>query len=255
MQIHKELLELRKSEKKITYEILDKLQSMEDCRGYLQMGHSSLFDYLVRGLGYSEATAYQRQACVRLARELPEIKEKIAQGSLSLSAVTTLYKHIRRKPTQQKREALKRIENKSTREVKKLFAEALKPISIQKIEYQDKVYLRLALSHEQNGKLERLKALKSHKHNLESLLEELIDKELRGFESTEYRKSKSKNPRQISKRLRNDVLKSSNYKCEYPGCESSHFLQVDHILPVSAGGNQLRQNLQVLCASHNQMKG
>lgn len=74
MKLHSELIELRRREKQITSEILQKLQVMEDERGYLQMDYSSLFDYLVRGLNYSEATAYQRQACVRLTREVPEIK-------------------------------------------------------------------------------------------------------------------------------------------------------------------------------------
>ena len=45
------------------------------------MGYSSLFNYLVRGLKYSETTAYQRQTCVRLTVEVPEIKEKIDEGS------------------------------------------------------------------------------------------------------------------------------------------------------------------------------
>jgi hypothetical protein len=37
MQIHNDLLKLRQTEKRITSEILDKLQSMEDCKGYLKI--------------------------------------------------------------------------------------------------------------------------------------------------------------------------------------------------------------------------
>lgn len=266
MKLHHELLELRPKEKRITSEILNKLQQMEETRAYLEMGHNSLFDYLVRGLGYSEATAYQRQACVRLTKEIPEIKQKIDQGCLSLSTVTTAFKHIKKKPLEEKRKVLKSMENKSSREVKKMFLEPMRPIKVKKIEHQDKVYLRLELTHEQIQKLERLKALKSHGHNIESLLTDLIDKELKSFENrpttsskpteiSEFKITKSKNPRQISKRLRNEVLRAANYTCEYPGCESHHFLQVDHIFPVRLGGDQRRNNLQVLCASHNRRKG
>lgn len=255
MQIHMELLELRKKEKRITSEILSKLQTMEDSKDYLKMGHSSLFDYLVRGLQYSEATAYQRQACVRLTRDMPEIKGKIDRGILSVSAVTTVYKHLRQKSTMEKRRALKRIENKSTREVKRMFFEPMKPLQVKKIEYRDKVYLRLELSHEQNEKLQRLKALKSHTHDVESLFTDLIEKELKNYECIDFRKTRSSNPRQIPTRLRNSVLKAAQYKCQHPGCDSTHFLQVDHIVPVRAGGDQKPQNLQILCASHNQMKG
>tara|TARA_Y100001958_G_scaffold157432_1_gene152525 strand:+ start:86 stop:481 length:396 start_codon:yes stop_codon:yes gene_type:complete len=130
----------------------------------------------------------------------------------------------------------------------------------------DKVHLRLELTHEQNEKLEKLKALKSHTHNVESLLMQLIEKELKSYENaqrkssksnknTEFGAARSKNPRQISKRLRNHVLNTANYKCQYPGCESRHFLQIDHIHPVRRGGDQRRSNLQVLCANHNRHKG
>ena len=255
MKIHKDLLKLRQTEKQITSEILEKLQMMEDCRGYLKMGYNSLFDYLVRGLSYSEATAYQRQACVRLAKEIPEIKEKIDQGCLSLSSITSVYKHIRKRPLAEKRKVLQKIENKSAREVKKLFPDPMEPVKIKKTQYRDKVYLRLELTHIQNQKLEKLKALKSHKYNTESLLEQLIDAELKKFENTQFKPTWSKNPRQISRRLRNHLLQKSGYQCQYPGCESTHFLQIDHILPVRLGGNQDPGNLQVLCASHNQVKG
>jgi hypothetical protein len=255
MKLHEELLELRQNEKRITSEILEKLQIMEDSRAYLGMGYSSLFDYLVRGLKYSEATAYQRQACVRLAQEVPEIKDKIDKGHLSLSGITTAYKHIRKLPTEKKREKLQTMENKSTRDIKKLFTEPSRPIVIKKTEYQDRVHLRLDLSRDQNQKLEKLKALKSHKHDIESLITELIDKELKTYEEIKFKKTTSQNPRQISKRLRNSVLQKANYQCQYPGCESNHFLQIDHILPVREGGDQRPENLQVLCASHNRMKG
>ena len=254
MYIHEELLKLRQREIKITSEILDKVQQMEDCRGYLEMGYSSLFDYLVKALKYSGATVYERQACVRLAREVPEIKQKIDQGSLTISAVTTAYKYIRKKPTSEKRQTLKSIENKSTREVKKIFLQASKPIQIKKTVYQDKVHIRLELSHKLNKKLEKLKALKSHKHDLESLFEELIEKELRHYEKTQFRITKSKNPRQISQSLRNHLFKKSNYQCQYPGCGSKYFLQVDHIVPVRLGGGSAISNLQILCANHNQVK-
>jgi len=136
-----------------------------------------------------------------------------------------------------------------------MFLEPTPTLKIKKTEYVDKVHLSLELSHEQNQKLEKLKALKSHKHNVESLLMDLIEKELKSYESKEFSAPRSKNPRQISKRLRNDVLRTANYQCQFPGCDSDHFLQVDHIVPVRWGGDQRRNNLQILCSSHNLHKG
>lgn len=256
MQIHNELLKLRAKEKQITSQILSKLQEVEDHRVYLQMGYSSLFDYLVRGLGYSETTAYQRQACLRLTKEVPEIKEKLDHGTLSVSAVTAVYKHIRKQSTSKKREVLMKIENKSSREVKRMFAPLAKPVRIKKTEYKDKVHIRLELSHEQNQKLEKLKALRSHQGGLEELVEKMIDRELTAYENARPRASRgSSNPRYISKRLRNAVLQKANYKCQKPNCQERHFLQIDHIIPVRLGGKAEIENLQVLCGAHNRFKG
>jgi hypothetical protein len=57
-------------------------------------------------------------------------------------------------------------------------------------------------------------------------------KELKKFEGTKFKPTKSSNPRMISKRLRNSVLKTANYKRQFPGCETDHYLQIDHITPV-----------------------
>ncbi len=255
LKLHNEILELRKQEKKISAQILEKLQLIENKRSYLPMGYSSLFDYLSRGLDYSSSRAYERQSCLKLTKELPELKDKIDQGQLSYSTITKAFKTLKKKPTEEKRQILKSLENKSAREVKKLLAEPLKPIQIKKTTYQQKVVLRLELSHSFNEKIERLKALKSHQGDLEVLLEKLVDRELKQYEPTNYVKSKSKNPRLISRRLENNLLKKSNYHCQYPGCESTHFLQVDHRVPVSAGGTAAPENLQILCSAHNQMKG
>lgn len=65
MHLQNQLLELRKREKQIGSKILEKLQLMEKGRKYISLGYSSLFDYLVRGLGYSESTDHQKQRAYR----------------------------------------------------------------------------------------------------------------------------------------------------------------------------------------------
>lgn len=257
MQLHNQLLVLRKKEKQLSHEIIEKLQLMENGRKYLKLGHSSLFDYLVRGLQYSESDAYRKQSCVRLTREIPEIKTKIETGALTASGLSMAYKSLKGKTTAQKKELLKKLENRPTREIKKiLIQESPSPeIKIQKTDYHNKVILRLELSPEQNQKLERLKALKAHRFNLEGLLEGLIDKELKAYENTKHKTSRSQNPRFISKTLRNDLLKQANYQCQHPNCEETHFLQIDHIQPVRLGGQATKNNLQVLCSAHNRYKG
>ncbi|MBT4761119.1 MAG: NBPF family protein [Bdellovibrionaceae bacterium] len=219
MKLHNELLTLRENEKQLTSAILEKLQIMGGQRLYLKLGYSSLFDYLVRGLDYSETMAYQRQSCLRLSKELPEIKEKLDEGKLTHSNISLAYKVIKNKSPEKKREVLKSIENKSFREAKKILAPMAPPVKVKQQVYQDKVILKVELSHEEHKKLNQLKALKSHKHNLESLFMSLVEQELKAYSKVDYKKSKSKNPRYISLKLRNSLLKKANYRCQYPGCE------------------------------------
>jgi hypothetical protein len=255
MKIHNELLALREKEKQLSSLILEKLQIMEEQRLYLKLGYSSLFDYLVRGLGYSETMAYQRQSCLRLSFELPEIKEKLDIGTLTHSNISLAYKAIKNQPVNKKREILETIENKTFREAKKILAPMAPPIKVKQQFFQNKVLLKMELTHEEHKKLHQLKSLKFHKHNLESLFMNLVDQELKKYTKTDYKISKSKNPRYISVKLRNNILKKAKYQCQHKGCEETHYLQIDHIKPVRHGGKANPNNLQVLCSGHNRGKG
>jgi len=58
-----------------------------------------------------------------------------------------------------------------------------------------------------------------------------------------------------NKSIRFDVLKRDNYKCRLcgasPATDSKITLHVDHIIPVSKGGETILQNLQTLCSDCN----
>ena len=62
-----------------------------EARGlYLQRGFSSLFDYAVRELGYSDAAAARRIGAMRLCADQPDAREGLRDGSLTLSAAAEL---------------------------------------------------------------------------------------------------------------------------------------------------------------------
>ena len=70
--------------------IIDHLGEIEARRLYLQRGCSSLFDYAVRELGYSDAAAGRRIGAVRLCSDQPDARERLRDGSLTLSAAAEL---------------------------------------------------------------------------------------------------------------------------------------------------------------------
>jgi hypothetical protein len=256
--LHEKLLKLVKEERKITSQIIELLQELENSRAYLEWGYGNLFEYLVKGLGYSESLAYQRKAAIKICQILPEVKEKLDSGALSLTTLARASRVLNTKTLTQKVSLLTELENKSTREVDKILAR----ISPEKVHASTKrrvneqtIRLAMDFSEEEYQKLERLKALKSHQiKDIKELVCLLVDRELEKYNRTSKTPSKSINPRQIKTSIRNHLLKSANYKCQYPGCEQTHFLQIDHKQSVCVGGGNQISNLQVLCQSHNAFK-
>ena len=65
--------------------VIDHLAEIEARGLYLQRGFSSLFDYAVRELGYSDAAAARRIGAMRLCADQPDARE-LRDGSLTLGA-------------------------------------------------------------------------------------------------------------------------------------------------------------------------
>lgn len=260
IHLHENLLNLVRMERRITSKVLDLLQEVEDHKSYLAWGYSNLFEYLVRGLSYSEALAYQRKAALKICQVIHEVKQKLDSGRISLTTLARANKVLNTKSISEKRSLLIELENKPTREVDKILAREM-PLEIKtpgpakRYVNDSTVRITLDFSEGEFANLERLKALKSHQvADLKNLITLLVDKELEKYNRTSMFSSQSANPRQIKISLKNHLLQKANYRCQYPGCDQNHFLQIDHIKSVSQGGGNEASNLQVLCQAHNQFK-
>lgn len=62
-----------------------------------------------------------------------------------------------------------------------------------------------------------------------------------------------KKRRSLDKKIFKELLRKYNFKCVF--CQSKDKLSIDHIHPVSKGGNDDLSNLQILCKSCNSQKG
>jgi len=171
--LHIKLSELTKSERKITHEILLCIQQMDQTKAYAELGYPSLFDYLVKEQKYSEGAAQRRISSARLLRELPEIEKKVQEGNLNLTQLSKLASATnqdqkatgKKVSTEQKRELLEQMENKTGFETEQLlnqnFECNLKPkkeITPRKQAYE----LHLKLTPEQYEKLKKAQSLLSH---------------------------------------------------------------------------------------------
>ena len=57
----------------------------------------------------------------------------------------------------------------------------------------------------------------------------------------------------ITKQDKADLLLAANYKCQK--CGSTNKLGIDHVIPLSLGGTNTKDNAQILCFDCNLMKG
>jgi CRISPR/Cas system Type II protein with McrA/HNH and RuvC-like nuclease domain len=62
----------------------------------------------------------------------------------------------------------------------------------------------------------------------------------------------------ISQNIKVQLMSRAQEQCEYTAadgkrCESKHFLEIDHIVPLAHGGSSEFQNLRIYCRAHNQL--
>ncbi len=92
---------LARVERHLQGAIIDHLAEIEARSLFLRRGFASLFEYAVRELGYSDAAAGRRIAAMRLCADNPHTRERLRDGSLSLSAAAELqwaFDRQRRRP-------------------------------------------------------------------------------------------------------------------------------------------------------------
>ena len=89
-ELLRETSNLVRHERHLQGAIIDHLAEIEARGLYLQRGFSSLFDYAVRELGYSDAAAARRIGAMRLCADQPDAREGLREGSLTLSAAAEL---------------------------------------------------------------------------------------------------------------------------------------------------------------------
>ena len=77
---------LVRHEQALQLAVLDHLREIQTRHLHLRLGFSSLFDYAMRELGYSEGAAWRRIKAMRLCSQTAGTRQRLPDGSLTLSA-------------------------------------------------------------------------------------------------------------------------------------------------------------------------
>ncbi len=243
-----------------TTDVLHHLKEIERRKLFCDLGHSSMIDYAIKELGYSETSAIRRVKAARLIKEMPEISEKINDGSLSLSNLAkadVFFKREDIKEPAKKRIILKKIENQSARQCEKTLMELspIKPLpkESQKLVTPEFTQLRINVSNDTMKLLEKAKSLMGKFSINDEFLKKLTE---HGIESITHKRFKTRtteqNPtsRTITNQTKREVYEKSQGVCE--NCGSLFMLQIDHIEAFAMGGRTEARNLRLLCFHCNQ---
>lgn len=76
-----------KKERKMTLLVIEHLEEIERRKLYCNLKYSSLLQYCVNELGYSESQANRRINAMKAAKRIPLVKKKIDEGSMTLTSV------------------------------------------------------------------------------------------------------------------------------------------------------------------------
>ena len=216
----KDMKFLAARERNLLTQVLWHIKEIDDRKLYCDLKYSSLYEFCVRELGYSEAAAQRRISSARALERMPELELKINDGSLNLSTIALVVAEF--KDHTKQREVFAEVENKTAREAADHIANIKKQPPIHWIKLDRESYELLVI----------LKGLWPGK--------DVVKESLR-CSVTSASEVKRKHP--LRKHVNGETCSN---------CGTTHNLEIDHILPKAMGGTNEKNNLRILCRPCNQ---
>jgi len=257
-------------------ELLEIIQEIFDTQAFRELGYRSLHEYCVLALKLTDGQAYAFTSVLKKSREVPELKEAVQKGELSLNAARKIVSVITPETQQSWIEKAKTLRQKELeKEIVKTHPEQgvrprIKPITESKRE------LRVLIDKDLEGMIERIKDLESQRTKKPATLENTllamakffldkkdpIEKAKRNNQSpsltvTAREKRTSPTPnffsarRKIPTTILRQVHLRDQGKCQAPQCQERKWLAVHHLKPWSKGGGHNLYNLLTLCSFHH----
>jgi hypothetical protein len=207
-----QMMRLIQSERDLLVSVLHHLREIERRRLFADLGYSSLFDYAVGELKYSEGQAGRRIAAMRLLKDLPadaaaRIETKITTGELSLSNVQQASSFFRDQSlaeprriinAEDKLQVLELLENKSVRagqkELLRLSPEFAMPKEKERVITDTATEVRFTMSDALKIKLESVRALlglKGANMSYAALFDAMSDLSLAALEAKKFGKKRA----------------------------------------------------------------
>ena len=242
-----------------------------DRRRFLEKhGYNSTFDYCVRRLKLSEGEAYRRIQASRAATLRPQLLSAVADGSLTLTAVSKIAPHVRRPDAP---EIIARAEGKTTRQIEEMLAplnpvperrDIVRTVAVANLNGPPHLLVDFSFRGTQalDAAIKRIQELLSSKFPFGGLDDVLLEVTRDYIERHDPQKglpgrlAPVKGSSSISAPVRRAVWARDGGRCTYIGttgtrCLARRFLEMDHVRPRALGGGDTIGNLRLLCRPHN----
>ncbi|OFZ47172.1 MAG: hypothetical protein A2381_14350 [Bdellovibrionales bacterium RIFOXYB1_FULL_37_110] len=255
---------LIREEQKLLSIILSHLEEIERRKLYSDLGYQSLFDYALKELCYTEQQAWRRINAMRVMRKLPELRNQLNDGSLSLSNInmaSSLFKDAKINSKEKQLEIFAEIKNTTKQACEEKIFELKREYGVLKTpgktiikktsQHSSRVHVNL--SSETLLKLEKIKNL-TKEQDLDKIISLMADSYIKQKIEVkcEHKKTPIKNSRYIPRKVKEIVYKRANGECE--NCQSTHRLEYEHIVPFAMGGTNDVSNISLFCSNCNKRK-
>jgi len=247
-----EIKKLVSQELSLTVEVLQHLREIDKRKLYSDLKCSSLFDYCVRELGFSEASAQRRIIASRLIDDIPDLIEKIEKGKLTLTNISQANQFFREneiKNPEQKNEILNAIEGLS----KKGCEEKLLGMGFKN---KPRPSYNITISEETHSQLQHLQALIGKNLSMDELLLIMVKTTKENIEKKKFKltdRPRGLSPVKVGRTVPASIKRhvyERDQKCVQ--CGSTYNLNFDHREAFALGGETSIENIRLLCFNCNQ---
>jgi 5-methylcytosine-specific restriction endonuclease McrA len=273
--IHLKIVEAASRYKKSEADLIDLIQQADQHKVFRHKGYSSLFEYVMKELKFSENVTSVFITVARKAYEVPELKAEIRTGNITLSNARRILPVL---TSENKGEWLQRAQNLTQRQLEKEVVK-IRPLEAtrERVHYvtKDRVKLEMGFFETDMLTLRKIQDLICQKAQRAVSLEEAIciiakDYLQRNDPVSKARRqivrrsdlhasrpvifTKDRVP--ISKIILHQVHLRDQRRCTHINpdgarCSQKRWLDIHHIVPVSEGGQNTLENLKTLCSTHH----
>jgi hypothetical protein len=255
-------------------EILTVLMELLKRNGFAILNYANIFEYCEKRLRLSRQQAYYYKSVAERSFTVPALKEAVVQEEITLSQARRIASVI---TEDTKQEWIKDAKELPQAELEKKVAEhnpkarvkeRIRPVAKQESE------LKVVIDDQTEANIRALTDILSQKLQRPATLREVIafatnaarekfDPEKKAERSIKRKSVSSGNPkpgrRPIPKSVKNQVIEKQGYRCSYTSpdgrrCEQRRWLDFHHVVPVSHGGLNTPDNLELRCHAHHSLE-